>query len=99
MSSMSVCIVGAGAAGGYIGAALIAGGRDVSFLVRPRSVARLNSDGLRIRRGDRVETVRVRAVTAPGLEDRYDVVVVAVRTDAVESAVRDMRAATGPSTR
>jgi 2-dehydropantoate 2-reductase len=96
---MSVLIVGAGAAGGYIGAQLVAAGRDVTFLVHQRVRARLGSDGLRIRRGSAVTTTAVNAVTAANLGRVYDVIVVAVRADAVESAVRDVHGAVSDETR
>jgi 2-dehydropantoate 2-reductase len=96
---MSVLIVGAGSAGGYIGAQLVAAGRDVTFLVHQRVRARLGSDGLRIRRGPTVTTTAVNAVTAADLGRVYDVIVVAVRTDAVDSAVRDIRRAVSDETR
>jgi 2-dehydropantoate 2-reductase len=96
---MSVLIVGAGAGGGYIGALLIAAGRDVTFLVHPRTLARLGAQGLRIKHGDDIETIRVNAVTAADLDGTYDVIVLAVRANAVESAIADMRSAVGPDTR
>jgi 2-dehydropantoate 2-reductase len=96
---MSVLIVGAGAAGGYLGAQLLAAGRDVTFLVRPATFARLSAQGLRFRNAAGTQTTPVTAVTAEHLRDRYDVVVVAVRADAVESAIDDMRGAVGPQTR
>jgi 2-dehydropantoate 2-reductase len=96
---MSVLVVGAGAAGGYIGAQLLAAGRDVTFLAHDRTAARLNSDGLRIRHGDDTRTLRVAVVTAADLDRHYDGVVVAVRSSAVEGAIRDMREAVGPQTR
>ena len=96
---MSVLVVGAGAAGGYMGAQLLAAGRDVTFLARGHTAARLNGDGLRIRHGDDIRTFQVRALTVADLDRRYDVVVVAVRASAVESAARDMHAAIGLETR
>lgn len=96
---MSVLVVGAGAAGGYIGAQLVAAGREVMFLVHPRTLTRLASDGLRIRQGDDVQTTRVNVVTKHDLRGTHDVVVVAVRADAVESAIDDMSGAVGPETR
>jgi 2-dehydropantoate 2-reductase len=96
---MSILILGAGAAGGYLGAQLIAAGRDVTFLVHPRTQALLGSEGLRIRRGTDIETTAVNAVTASGLRGSYDVVVIAVRTDAVESAIIDVRGAITADTR
>jgi len=97
MVVMSILIVGAGAAGGYLGAQLVDAGRDVTFLVHPGARARLAS-GLRIRRGADVVTIPVNAVTAADVDTVYDVVV-AVRTDAVESAIRDVGAAVTAATR
>lgn len=96
---MSVLVVGAGAAGGYIGAQLLAAGRDVTFLAHERTAARLNDGGLLIRHGDDTRTVHVRAVTAADLDRYYDVVVIAVRITAVDSAVRDVHDAVGPEAR
>jgi 2-dehydropantoate 2-reductase len=96
---MSVLMVGAGAAGGYIGAQLVAAGRDVTFLVHPKTLARLAASGLRIRRGPEIVTTPVNAVTVADLNSAYDVIVVAVRTDAVESALRDIRGAVSDETR
>jgi 2-dehydropantoate 2-reductase len=90
MAVMGILIVGAGAAGGYLGAQLVDAGRDVTFLVHPGARARLAS-GLRIRRGADVVTIPVNAVTAEDVDTGHDVVVVAVRTDAVESAPRSAR--------
>ncbi len=98
MAVMSILIVGAGAAGGYLGAQLVDARRDVTFLVHPGTRARLAS-GLRIRRAADVVTVPVNVVTAADLDAVYDIVVVAVRADAVESVVRDVGAAVGGGTR
>ena len=46
---MRILVVGAGAIGGYFGGRLLAAGRDVTFLVRPRRAAALASDGLVIK--------------------------------------------------
>src|ERR1700758_4389411 len=96
---MRTLIVGAGAAGGYIGAQLVQAGRDVTFLVHPGTLARLRSDGLRVRRGDDTDTTRVTAMTVADLAATYEIVIVAVRTNAVESAISDMHDAIGPQTR
>jgi 2-dehydropantoate 2-reductase len=99
MSIVSILIVGAGAGGGYIGAQLVAAARPVTFLVHPHTLARLRSGGLRIRHSDRIQTWEVNAVTAADLHGPYDVIVIAVRTDAVESAIGDIQNAVGPQTR
>lgn len=46
---MRVLVVGAGAIGGYFGARLLAAGRNVIFLVRPRRAAELARNGLVVR--------------------------------------------------
>ena len=96
---MSTLIVGAGAVGGYLGSQLLAAGRDVTFLVRPARLARLTTDGLRIRRSNGVDAIRIHAVTAAGLRGPYDVVVIAVRSNMVASAIDDLTGAITPDTR
>ena len=39
-------VIGAGAMGGYFGARLLAAGRDVTFLVRPKRAVALAKSGL-----------------------------------------------------
>ena len=46
---MRILVVGAGAIGGHFGGRLLAAGRDVTFLVRPRRAAVLARTGLAIR--------------------------------------------------
>ena len=96
---MSVLIVGAGAAGGYIGAQLVDAGRAVTFLVHPPTRERLTSDGLRLRFGDEFRVIGVSAATVAELRGPYDVVVIAVRAGVVASAIGDIRDAVGPDTR
>lgn len=96
---MGILIVGAGAAGGYIGAQLLAAGRDVTFLVHPHTLTRLRSDGLRLQHGAAVQTISVRAVTVEDLHEPYDVIVVAVRADAVQPAIDDIRPVVAAQTR
>jgi 2-dehydropantoate 2-reductase len=95
---VTVLIVGAGATGGYIGERLIAAGRDVTFLVHQQTLARLTASGLRLRRGTDVDATGVKALTAAELNTTYDVIVVAVRTGAVESAIDDFGSAVGEVT-
>lgn len=96
---MRILIVGAGATGGYLADLLTAGGRDVTVLVRARTRNRLAASGLRIRdlSGD-VRTTAVRAVVADEIDSAFDVVIVAVRGDAVGTAVADLAPAVGPLT-
>jgi 2-dehydropantoate 2-reductase len=96
---MSTLIVGAGAAGGYLGSLLISGGRDATFLVRPARLERLTTDGLRIRRSNGIDAMPAHAVTTSGLRGPYDVVVLAVRSHMVASAIDDLTGTITPDTR
>ena len=96
---MKTLVVGAGATGGYIGAQLVRAGRDVTFLVRSRALSRLAAEGIRIRGRNGVSTTKVNAVSTSDLSSSYDVVVMAVRSSAVGSAVDDFRPAGGVGTR
>lgn len=100
---MKTLIVGAGATGGYIGVQLLRAGRDVTFLVRPKTLARLNSDGIRIRDSsasyDGMSPTEVKAITTDDLDGTYDAVLLAVRSDVVASAIEDLYAAVGSGTR
>jgi 2-dehydropantoate 2-reductase len=96
---MSILIVGAGAVGGYLGAQLLAAERNVTFLVHPGRRARLNAEGLRIRRSNGVETIPVDAVTVSELRGHYDLVVLAVRSNAVPSAIDAIAGAITSGTR
>ena len=49
---MRTLVLGAGATGGYLSPALLAAGRDATFLVRPRTATRLRHEGLRVRGAD-----------------------------------------------
>ena len=98
-NSVSILIVGAGAVGGYLGAQLLAADRNVTFLVHPARRARLTAEGLRIRRSSGVEAISVDAVTVSELRGGYDVVVLAVRSSAVPSAISDIAGAITSGTR
>ena len=90
-------MVGAGATGGYLGARLLDAGRDVTFLVRPRTAERLALEGLRVRGSDGTTRAHeVSALTADRLRTAHDLVVVAVRGAALASAIGDLAPAVGP---
>ena len=96
---MRTLVLGAGATGGYLGATLLAASRDVTFLVRPRTAARLRDEGLRVRdAGGTTDTHRVSALTAEELRTAHDLVVVAVRGADLDRALADLGPAVGPAT-
>jgi 2-dehydropantoate 2-reductase len=93
---MRTLFVGAGATGGYFGGLLASAGKDVTFLVRPGRAAVLEKRGLRIRDEGAETVVRPRLVTA--VDSPYDLVVLAVKSYALEQALIDLAPAVGPRT-
>jgi 2-dehydropantoate 2-reductase len=90
--------VGAGATGGYFGGRLAEAGKDVTFLVRPGRRAVLDQRGLRIK-GPGGETVsHPKLITAETVDGPYDLVVLSVKSYALEQAMIDMTPAIGPRT-
>ncbi len=93
---MRILFLGAGATGGYFGGRLTSAGRDVTFLVRPPRAARLAERGLRIKAPDGETVVTPRVITEP--DGPYDLVVIAVKSYALEAALTDLLPAVGPRT-
>lgn len=95
---MRFLILGAGAIGGYFGAKLIKGGRDVTFLVRPGRAAQLGSDGLVVKARDGEIRTGVRTLQAGQIEGHYDVVLLTCKAYDLDSAIDAIAPAVGPDT-
>ena len=81
---MKVCIVGAGAVGGFIGAKLAAAGRaEVSALARGATLAALQRHGWRVEGGAGDVRAGARASDTPEALGPQDVVVIAVKAPAL----------------
>ncbi len=81
---MRVCIVGAGAIGGLIGARLAAHtDSEVSALARGETLAALNASGWRLRQGETLVTGKAQASSDAQELGPQDVVVVAVKAPAM----------------
>ena len=76
---MKVCIYGAGAIGGFIGARLGARGHAISAVARGATLAALRDNGMRLRSGGQETAVPVAANEAPSALGPQDLVVVAVK--------------------
>ncbi len=93
---MRVLVVGAGATGGYFGGRLAEAGRDVTFLVREGRAAQLAERGLRIRTptGEtRLAPATIKKPIAP-----YDIVLVAVKSYALDAVIPTVSGAIGDRT-
>ena len=95
---MRVLSAGAGAVGGFLAARLADAGDGVAVLVRPARADGLRRDALRVREGSATGMYRPRVRTARELKPEFDLVVLAVKSDAIDSAIDDVALAVGPST-
>ncbi len=96
---MRILVVGAGAIGGYFGGRMLAAGRDVTFLVRPRRAAELASAGLVIKspNGD-VTLKNPPTVQADKLTEKFDVVLLSCKAFDLDDAIKSFAPAVGPQT-
>ena len=95
---MRIVVVGAGATGGYFGGRLAQAGRDVTFLVRPKRAEQLRAGGLQIVSPHGDVTLTPQLVTPGDVSSAYDVVLLAVKAYALESAMDDLAPAVGSGT-
>jgi 2-dehydropantoate 2-reductase len=95
---MRVLIVGAGAVGGFLAARLADGGDEVAVLVRHSRADRLRREGLRLVEGSTTRTSHPRVLTKQDLTPEFDLVVFAVKSDAIDQGIDDAAPAVAPST-
>src|SRR3984885_4662227 len=96
---MRILVVGAGAIGGYFGGRVLQGGRDVTFLVRPRRAAELADAGLLIKSpvGD-VTLKNPPTVQADRLAEKFDMVLLSCKAFDLEDATKSFAPAVGQQT-
>ena len=88
---MKVCIVGAGAIGGFIGARLAAGGAcQVSAVARGATLAALQAHGWRLQQGAALLQLPVRASARPAELGVQDLVIIAVKGPALAAVAQDI---------
>ncbi|WP_327130835.1 ketopantoate reductase family protein [Streptomyces sp. NBC_01343] len=95
---MKILTVGAGAVGGWFGARLARAGQDVTFLVRPERAAALRERGLRVTGLGEDLALTPELVTADALSRPYDLVLLSVKSTALDRAAKDLAPAVGPGT-
>jgi 2-dehydropantoate 2-reductase len=93
---MRTLVLGAGAIGGYFGGRLVAGGADVTFLVRPARAERLERDGLRIESPAGDVATPVKTITEA--REAFDVVLLSCKAYDLASAIDAIAPAVGPDT-
>jgi 2-dehydropantoate 2-reductase len=84
---MRICIFGAGAIGGYMGAKLAAAGADVSLVARGPHLAALQSRGLTLVEDGHATTHRVRATDDARTLGKQDYVILTLKAHSVPAVV------------
>ncbi len=95
---MKVCIVGAGAIGGWFAARLAGAGHEVSVIARGAHLAAIRTQGLRLEQGGRQSVHPVAASDRPEDFDRQDFVFVTLKYINIEPLLERVAAMLGPNT-
>ena len=95
---MKICIYGAGAIGGHLGALLTRSGQDVSLIARGPHLAAIQADGLVLETGGERIVTHPRATEHPADLGPQDYVIVTLKAHSVPHAVDAMQPLLGPDT-
>ena len=95
---MRICIYGAGAIGGYVGAQLALAGADVSLVARGPHLKAMRENGLRLRIGGEEKVARVNATDDPAELGPQDCVFVALKAHSIPAVVDQMTTLLGNDT-
>lgn len=95
---MKICIYGAGAIGGYLGAELADAGHDVSLIARGPHLATMQANGLTLEIGGARKTVQVCCTDSPAELGPQDYVILTLKAHSVFPIVEQMRPLLGPDT-
>ena len=95
---MKICIFGAGAIGGYMGAKLAQAGADVSLVARGPHLAAMQENGLRLIEETGETTVAVTASDNPADLGPQDYVIVTLKAHSVPAVVPHMQPLIGDQT-
>ncbi len=95
---MKICIYGAGAIGGFIGARLARAGEEVSLIARGPHLAAMKASGLKLQSEAGEFTVTPRCSADPAELGPQDYVVLALKAPSVAGVVDQMQPLLGPKT-
>jgi 2-dehydropantoate 2-reductase len=95
---MNICIYGAGAIGGWIGAAFAQADQQLNVVARGATLDALRRDGLVLLRGEQCTQVPVNAVDDPAALGVQDVVVIAVKAPSLAAVAARIAPLIGPDT-
>ena len=95
---MRICVLGAGAIGGCIGARLAASGLETSAVARGATLAALREHGWRVLSDQGLLTAPVRAVADASELGEQDLVILAVKSQSLDAALPALTPLLGPGT-
>ena len=97
---MRICILGAGAIGGLMGARLASAGEDVTLIARGPHLAAIKSNGLRLVMADGTAHLarNVMATDSIGDAGRQDIVILALKAHQIAAVAPELPALFGPDT-
>jgi 2-dehydropantoate 2-reductase len=95
---MKICIYGAGAIGGYLGAQLSLAGEDVTLIARGPHLEAMQKHGLKLRIGGEERVARPRCTSDPAEAGEQDYVIVTLKAHSVPAIVDAMQPLLGPET-
>jgi 2-dehydropantoate 2-reductase len=95
---MKICIYGAGAIGGYMGAELARSGADVSLIARGPHLAAMRKNGLKLRIGDEEHVTHPVCTDNPADLGPQDFIIVTLKAHSVPHVVDAMQPLLGDST-
>jgi 2-dehydropantoate 2-reductase len=95
---MKVCVVGAGAIGGWIGAWLVQSGHDVSLVARGAHLEAIQSRGLAFTSGGRSEALHVAASDRPADLGEQDAVFITLKAYSIGPMLPTLRPILRPDT-
>ena len=95
---MKICVFGAGAIGGYMGAKLAGAGADVSLVARGPHLAAMQEKGLSLIEEGETTTVPVTASDNPADLGPQDYVIITLKAHSVPPVVDRMQPLLGPET-
>jgi 2-dehydropantoate 2-reductase len=95
---VKICIYGAGAIGGYLGALLAGTGAEVTLIARGPHLEAMQRDGLTLLSGDERHTVRLRCTDDPRAAGPQDYVLLTLKAHSVAPIVDQLAPLLGPHT-
>jgi 2-dehydropantoate 2-reductase len=95
---MKICIFGAGAIGGLLGARLVAHGTDVSLVARGAHLEAIRTKGLELREDGRTLLTHPKAASDPRELGEQDYVIVTLKAHSVPAALPQLKPLLGSET-